>query len=278
MVEQAAQIRDVREAQAGQVGWAQDSAWKDAAEVWGHLRDDTNIVRAAELLDWATLLPPDATVLDLGCGAGWLAAMLSARPQVSRVIAWDSSLTLLRDLVPEMIGLAGGDADKIERVCGDFLPLLLDDGSVDVIVMSSAFHHAERPEVLLAELARVLAPGGALVLLNETPWHPLAILSFATRIYVAALGGLAGRLGRREGQLGSRHLLYDETLGDRAYSLRAWRQMVTDGGWTLEVRDTGLTSYPAHYRPPGRLEPRLVHFILRPLAGAPGTGSSTRPK
>jgi ubiquinone/menaquinone biosynthesis C-methylase UbiE len=269
----AAEIRDVREAQAGRDDWAVVSQWSDAGAVWDHLRRDTNIVRAAELLDWPRLIPAGATVLDLGCGGGWLSAMLSAKPQAGRIIAWDSSPALLRDVVPEMVELVGGDGDRIECVCGDFVPLLLDDGSVDVVVMSSAFHHAERPEALLDELARVLAPGGTVILLNETPWHPVAVFGFATRMYAAALLGLAGRVTRRPGHLGSRHVLYDETLGDRAYTLRAWRQMMASAGWSMEVRDTGLFSYPPEHRPPGRWEPRLVHFVLRRHDGGPGPGS-----
>ncbi len=272
MVQETERIRDVREAQAGQADWAAASDWRDAAQVWEHLRTNTNIVRAAELLDWSALLPSAATVLDLGCGAGWLSAMLSARAEVERMLAWDSSLALLRDLVPDMVGLVGGDAGKIERVCGDFVPLLLDDESMDAVVMSSAFHHAQRPEVLLAELARVVARDGVVILLNETPWHPVAILGFATRMYAAALAGLAGRVTHRAGHLGSRHVLYDETLGDRAYSLRAWHHMLGAAGFSVEARDTGLTSYPASYRPPGRFEPRLVHFVLRRRTSEAGPG------
>lgn len=263
MQELTAEIRDVRSAQAERHDWAAASHWKDAAAVWDHLRRDTNIVRAAEMLDWPALIQPGATVLDLGCGGGWLSAMLSAKPAVGGVIAWDRSPALLRDVVPEMVKIAGGDPTRIERVCGDFVPLLLADGSIDLVVMSSAFHHAEQPETLLAELARVLAPGGVVVLLNETPWHPVAMLGFATRIYLAALLGLVGFPTRRQGHLGSRHVLYDETLGDRAYSVRGWRQMMAAAGWTLDLRDTGLLSYPAEYRALGRFEPRLHHLVLR---------------
>ncbi len=263
MSDDIAQIRDVRATQAEQAGWAEASDWSDAAQVWQHLHDNTNLVRAAESVDWHTLLPQGATVLDLGCGSGWLTAMLSAQPRVARVIAWDSSLTLLRDMVPATVELLGGEADKIERVCGDFVPILLDDGSVDAIVMSSAFHHSEQPDALLGELARLLAPGGVAVLLNETPWHPIAILGFATRMYLAALAGLAGWITRRNGHLGSRHILYDEALGDRAYSLRAWRQILRDAGFSVEVHDTGLVSYRESFRPPNRFQPHLVNFVLR---------------
>lgn len=257
-------IRDARAAQAAAADWAAAAEWGDAVQLWEHLSTNTNLVRAAQQIDWSGLLASGATVLDLGCGSGWLSTMLSAQPRVQRVIAWDSSLALLRDVLPDMVEIVGGEADKIDRVCGDFAPLALDDGAVDAVVMSSAFHHAARPDALLAELARVLAPGGVVVLLNETPWHPIAILGFATRMYAAALAGLAGRITTRNGHLGSRHVLYDEALGDRAYSLRAWRAMLAGAGFAVEVRDTGLMSYPASHRPAARFERGLVHFVLRP--------------
>jgi SAM-dependent methyltransferase len=266
-------LRDVRAAQGAHNDWAKASSWGDAASLWDHLRRDTNIVRAAEQVDWDSLLAAHATVLDLGCGAGWLAAMLSTRPGVDRVLAWDSSSTLLTDVLGDTVRLVGGDARKIEAVCGDFVPLVIEDRTVDVVAMSSAFHHADRPGRLLAEISRVLRDGGALVLLNETPWHPLAMLSFATRTYAAALSGLAGRPRRWHGHLGADHVLYDEKLGDRAYTLRTWRKMARDEGWSIEVIDTGLTSYTENYRARGRLEPNLFHFILRPQPDR-GSGAS----
>ena len=260
-------IRDVRAEQSARYDWAAASAWRDAGELWDHLRDGTNIVRAAELVDWAALLPERAEVLDLGCGGGWLTARLSREPRVQRVLAWDGSPSLLSDVLPEMVELAGGDSGKVERVCGDFLPVVLDDDSLDLLVMSSAFHHADRPRALLAEIHRVLRPDATAVLLNETPWHPLAIVGFATRTYVASLVGLVGHVPRRPGHLGSHHVLYDAALGDRAYGMREWRRMLTAGGFELDVRATGLSSYPADRRPRGRLEPELVHFVLRALPG-----------
>ena len=169
MSETTTNVRDVRARQAAHNDWANASSWGNAGSLWDHLRRDTNIVRAVEQVDWDSLLPPRATILDLGCGAGWLAAMLSRRPCVDRVLAWDSSSTLLTEVLGETVRLVGGDPAKIEAVCGEFVPLIIDDHAVDAVVMSSAFHHAERPDCLLAELSRVIREGGVVVLLNETP-------------------------------------------------------------------------------------------------------------
>ena len=118
-------VRDVRLEQAGRSDWAEAASgvWATAPGLWEHLTGASNMVEAARAFDFAALLPEDATVLDLGCGSGWLAAMLSAEPRVGHVIAWDGSPHLLGQVLPEMVGLVGGDMDRIERVCGDFVPL-----------------------------------------------------------------------------------------------------------------------------------------------------------
>jgi SAM-dependent methyltransferase len=261
-------VRDVRLDQLDRTDWALSAAgvWGDPEALLAHMRDNTHHLDAAERIDWAALAGEHGRFLDLGSGAGWLTGMLSRRPEVSSVIAWDGSPRLVGELLPVTVELLDGDPSKVEMVCGEFVPLLLDDGSLDVVVMSSAFHHADRPLELLAELRRVLAPGGALVLLNETPWSRLAMLTFTARTAAAALANLAGRRARfdKAGHLAAGHALYDDELGDRARTLPQWRALAARAGWSLERIDTGLAPYRESYRPRGRLEPDLTHFILRP--------------
>jgi SAM-dependent methyltransferase len=260
-------IRDVRLEQAARSDWSQVAAgaWLEASALWRHLREDTNLPAATERFDWGRVLPGEATVLELGCGSGWLAGLLSRRDDVARVIAWDASERLLSEVVPAMVQLVEGDPAKIDRVCGRFAPLVLDDASVDAVVMSSAFHHADDADALLAEISRVLRPGGCLVLLNETPLHLLAVVSLATRL----LAGMARILVRARGRpfagaLAGDHVLYDPSLGDRGWTMNGWRALAARAGCELEVVATGLHSYPERQRPPQRLEPQLTHFILRP--------------
>jgi SAM-dependent methyltransferase len=260
-------LRDVRLEQRRRSDWAVSASgpWASADALWAHLQERTNIVAAARQVDWSALLGGGATVLDLGCGSGWLTGLLTREPRVARVLAWDGSPHLLGEVLPRMVELTGGDLGKVEPVCGDFLPLVLEDGAVDAVVMSSAFHHADDPRALLAELVRVVKPGGVIVLLNETPWHPLAMLAFAARHFVASVTGLLGRrLVAAPGALTEHGALYDPQLGDRAYTLRTWRQIAAGGGCRLEVRRTGLPSYPESERRRMPLEPDLHHFVLRP--------------
>jgi SAM-dependent methyltransferase len=263
----SAALRDVRLEQRARTDWAVAASgpWASAETLWPHLQQNTNIVAAARQVDWSSLLPGGATVLDLGCGSGWLTGLLTREERVGRVIAWDGSPHLLEAVLPEMVALAGGDMGKVEPVCGDFTPLVLEDGSVDAVVMSSAFHHADDPDALLAELVRVVRPGGPIVLLNETPWSRRGMAIFATKHYVSAITGALGRrVVQAPGALTSDGALYDPALGDRAYTLSAWRAIARRAGLRLELLPTGLPSYPDEVRRKLPLEPDLCHFVLRP--------------
>ncbi len=263
----AASIRDVRLEQAEREDWsaAAGESWSSARELWTHLCAHTNLIEATDLLDWREFLAPGARVLDLGCGSGWLAAKLSRLTEVDRVLAWDSSPRLLREVLPAMVAEVGGEIDKIERVCGTFTPLPLEDDSIDLVVMSSAFHHASEPGALLDELRRVLSASGVVVLLNETPWPSLGLLGFSLRLMFVHLWNVAGLPPRRwAGELGDDHVLYDPRLGDRAYTARSWRALAGRAGFSIQMRDTGMFSYPDDWQRPGRFEPKLTHIVLSP--------------
>ena len=106
------------------------------------------------------LLPP-LRVADLGCGDGYLA--IEASRWASRVIAVDRSPAVLaraqalakRRRVKNVIWKRG----EIERA-----PLR--DESVDVVLLSQALHHAIDPAKAVAEAARILAPGGRVLILD----------------------------------------------------------------------------------------------------------------
>jgi SAM-dependent methyltransferase len=257
-----APVRDVRGEQADRLDWAAGAGeqWESADALWRFLDQNTHLVDAVRAFDWAALCPARATVLDLGCGSGWLAGLLTREPAVERVIAWDSSRHLLDAVLPATVALVGGDLGRVERVCGDFLPLLLEDASIDVIAMSSAFHHSDRPGPLLDEMRRVLRPGGVAVLANETPWGRLQMIAWSARLVLATL---ARR--RYDGHLASDHVLYDSALGDYARTLSQWRELFARHRFSCEVVDTGLPSYKPHFRRRTPLQPSLAHFVLRPL-------------
>jgi SAM-dependent methyltransferase len=95
-------MRDVRLEQADRSDWVLDATGlsSEPRELVFHLRDNTNHVAAARLVDWSEVCPEGACVLDPGCGSGWLTALLTREPRVSRVVAWDSSPRSVGEILP----------------------------------------------------------------------------------------------------------------------------------------------------------------------------------
>jgi ArsR family transcriptional regulator len=100
-------------------------------------------------------------VADLGCGEGYLT--IEAAQWASHVTAVDRSDEALR--AARALAARRGVANITWRK-GDLERLPLDDASHDVVMLSQALHHAERPQKAIAEAARVVAPGGTLLVLD----------------------------------------------------------------------------------------------------------------
>ncbi len=101
-------------------------------------------------------------VADLGAGEGELTLLLAR--YASRVTAVDLSPRMLK-LVAERAAQAGLSS-RIEVAEGDLEALPLSSDSMDAVFLSQALHHAGNPATALREAARVLRPGGRLILLD----------------------------------------------------------------------------------------------------------------
>lgn len=218
-----------------------------------------NYIAASEQVPWARYLPPNAKLLDIGCGGGWLTALLSRFEVVETVYALDSSRHFLHKLLPEVMELMQGRPDKLVTIEGLFQPLLFDDAHLDVIVASSALHHADNLESVLKEIRRTLKPGGLLFVLNETPWpgyrHLVSVVAAAVRI---ARNLLLQRYQPVSPAISSSGYLYDPKLGDRDYPRWYWERALQASGFAIEsVMDTGM---PTVRGSKGR---SLIHYICR---------------
>ena len=109
---------------------------------------------ASEVMARLDGIPPDATVLDVGCGTGRVTESLLALVPHGRVLAIDAS--------EEMVALArtrlGGRAQVWRQ---DVLDLGLPE-PVDVIVSAAALHWVTDHDRMWGRLARALRPGGIL--------------------------------------------------------------------------------------------------------------------
>jgi SAM-dependent methyltransferase len=99
-------------------------------------------------------------VADLGAGCGWLTHRLTALGH--DVVAVDR-------LDDELDGLGVRRHYPVEftRVQADFDRLPFDDRQFDVAVFNASLHYSADPDLTLAEARRVLAPGGALAVVDS---------------------------------------------------------------------------------------------------------------
>lgn len=111
-------------------------------------------------------------LLDVGCGPGAHLGLCTERvAPAGRVVGLDSAADLRGNLVA---------ADTVELRAGDMYALPCTGGEFDVTWTSFTLHHAERPGALLAELSRVVRPGGLVAVLDSdsggsfpcVPWPP----------------------------------------------------------------------------------------------------------
>ncbi len=106
------------------------------------------------------LLPP-LVIADLGAGEGTLALKLSQRAQ--RVIAVDSS----KKMVEYGAGIAKRAGVKnLEYRLGDLEELPIDADTTDLALFHQSLHHALHPSKAVAEAARILKPGGRVVVMD----------------------------------------------------------------------------------------------------------------
>jgi ubiquinone/menaquinone biosynthesis C-methylase UbiE len=109
-------------------------------------------------------LRPDATVVDVGCGAGRAVAELSA--QGARAIGVD--------LDPAMLAAARSRFPDIDVRTADAAALPIDDGQAQGYRADKVYHVLPDPDAAVAEARRVLAPGGRIVLLGQD-WDTMII-------------------------------------------------------------------------------------------------------
>jgi ArsR family transcriptional regulator len=132
-----------------------------AAIGWDHLREEMfgNTFSLWALLG---LLDPSLTVGDLGCGTGQLAETVA--PHVHRVIAVDASNDMLAAARARLSQLS-----NVEVRQGDLEGLPMQAGELDAAVMSLVLHYSPDPARALTEVARVLQPGGRVLIVDMLP-------------------------------------------------------------------------------------------------------------
>ncbi len=163
--------------------------------------------------------PEGAEVLDVAAGPGNVAAELLRRGATA-VTALDLSFEMLR------AGARRADG-RLTWVNGDALALPFADATFDAVTISFGLRNTTDPRAALAEFARVLRPGGRLVVCEfaDPTWPPFRTVY---RRY------LLGALPRVAGLVSSDAPAYRYL----AESILAWPDRGTLAGW---IADAGFT-------------------------------------
>jgi demethylmenaquinone methyltransferase/2-methoxy-6-polyprenyl-1,4-benzoquinol methylase len=181
-----------------------------------------------EMVDHIVSEPP-GRVLDVASGTAGVALQL-ARRSGARVIGLDLTSAMLRQGAENVV--AAGESERIQLVLGRGEQLPFPDASFDALTFTYLLRYVEDPAATLAELARVVKPGGAISSL-EFLLPPNAVWRGAwfcyTRLVLPAAGYLTGgeewwKVGRFLGPNISNHYRRFPV----AWTERAWRDAGID--------------------------------------------------
>jgi SAM-dependent methyltransferase len=177
----------------------------DGYRIWSRTYDTT----PNGAFDWDAIVVdildglPAGDALDAACGTGRYAALLAGRGH--RVVGVDRS--------PDMLARARERVPEAAFLLGDLHRLPVADRSVDLVTCALALTHVPALEPVFAEFARVLRPGGHVVLCDI---HP-DMVALGSIPCVRLPGGEPGRLPA------ARHLVGDYLRAALPVGLRPLR-------------------------------------------------------
>jgi demethylmenaquinone methyltransferase / 2-methoxy-6-polyprenyl-1,4-benzoquinol methylase len=171
------------------------------------------------------VVPADGVILDVASGTAGVALQLAARSQ-ARVVGVDLTEQMLRQGRRRVA--AAGMSDRVELVAGRAEQLPFPDAYFDALTFTYLLRYVRDPQATLAELARVLKPGGTMASLEfNVPtgalWGP-AWWAY-TRLLLPAGGLLLGgpewyRVGRFLGpNISAHYRRYPVT-----WTVQAWQK------------------------------------------------------
>ncbi|HEX8481904.1 MAG TPA: metalloregulator ArsR/SmtB family transcription factor [Allosphingosinicella sp.] len=107
---------------------------------------------------------PVGRLVDIGTGTGRMLELFG--PSAERALGVDRSPEMLRLARVKLAqaGLAGAELRQ-----GDMYALPLAAGSADTVILHQVLHYAQQPGAAVAEAARLLAPGGRLLIVDFAP-------------------------------------------------------------------------------------------------------------
>jgi ubiquinone/menaquinone biosynthesis C-methylase UbiE len=176
----------------------------------------------------AAAVPPAAQILEVAPGPGFLSIEMARRGLKVRAV--DISETFVG--IARQNAAAEGAAMQFEQGNASDLPIQKD--SVDFVVCRAAFKNFSEPVKALAEMRRVLRPGGtALIIDLRRDVSGAEIKHYADGLGVNLLNRLLIRF------------TFKTTLIKRAYMIEEMRRMAMEAGWTDPRIDSSPLGFEA---------------------------------
>ncbi len=164
---------DLKRLQAISEGWAARVAdyFRQHAGDWEQIRAlHTDQTRVDKALVAALQEKPVGNLLDIGTGAGHVLLLLGKQVEAAVGVDWSREML---SVARHNLFQAGLRHCQVRQA--DMMNLPFEDRSFDAATLNMVLHFAERPDATLKEAARVLRPGGRLVVVDFAP-HDLAEL------------------------------------------------------------------------------------------------------
>jgi SAM-dependent methyltransferase len=188
-----------------------------------------------------------AVIIDVGCGDGSVLAVAARDIPAHRFAGLDWSAAAVQR--------ARAKGLTVLRAGVDPPGLPIADGAADVVIMSEVIEHLVDPDRAMAEVRRVLRPGGSLLLStpNLAAWYNRGLLAFGFQPVFSevSLRGVYGRPGR----VVAGHL--------RLFTRRALAEFLAASGFRC-VRIAGA----AYHDTPRSLRPLDLAFCYWPSAAS----------
>jgi ubiquinone/menaquinone biosynthesis C-methylase UbiE len=193
-------LEEVRAARASMA----DAYFAQYASEWDQLRSmHVAETEVEEAMRKVLEIAPLGKVLDIGTGTGRMFELFASG--ADRFTAVDNNAEMLR-VARAKLSKMPLDSAKVDIMLGDFNALQLADASYDTVLFHQVLHYAQAPERVIAEAARVLSPGGRMMIVDFAAHdreelrtiHAHARLGFRDEMIARAFAGCGLELARQE--------------------------------------------------------------------------------
>lgn len=201
---------------------------------------EANSRQARMVIDWISGLDKDKLeILEVGCGSGWFCRQLAAFGQVTGT-----------DLSNEVLGRAKAVLVDVVFIAGDFNELDFPSAHFDVVVSLEVLAHVADQDAFVKKIARLLRPGGHLMLATQNRF----VLERWSTVAPRAAGQIRNWLDARA----LRRLL------ENYFEIVQLRSIVPVGDrgilrWTNAIKVNRILAF---FVPPPRIEAMKERFFL----------------